>query len=1373
MSLRNRKTSANETNPSKCVSFSFSAVVTVLCLGASGAALCAGCGPDKPAPQPQPSVAHLEVLRAPVTIIRKGNKAQAVSTQIRLEPGTKVTTGKWARALVELDLGATLLLDKQTTVLVEKQGVRLLQGRVFADSRGELTLQTAQGPVRAVKASFDAQTGRNAVKVYCASGEITYEKPKTKPKAPPAEKNAQTGRLSSGMTLVLQPGGPELMPEALWEDWTAGLARVGPRRPAPPAGIGRMHGRRSSSLGRAPTPLITRMHDVKVKLDGDMAITTVTQTFFNPHSYAVKGFYSVRLPKDAIIDSFLAGDSEDSLVEAKLISRYRRAKRHYVPNVLLEWAGNNEYEGRITSIEAGKTYVVQMIYVQWLEVRPQRRIYVYPMGGGRAPMLGEFSLEVDIQKTDARKIQASLGAKRRGNKILLRKSDFRPPADFVLELLKRTDENAKARAYRAAAKDKKVADTLYLVLDPPLPPPPKSFALAVIADLSAGTSPTEAKLVKDTVDAILRQLKKDDRVAVLVTDLDAQPLGGKPTLGPATAKRKQRILSKLARWSPAGASDLGGALEKAATLLDSGRGIVVYVGDGQPTSGSLLPGPIKDRLSRQRVYPRIFSVGVGSDANMEFLTDIVGNEGAALKIENKPQAARVVFRILSLAGRPCLRAVRVETDTPLERLYPSRPFTVVAGQQIRVTGRSRAKLPKKVTIRGLKDGKHFKKTYQVKAREVMDRGDLKRRWALARIEELLQRGEGREAVADLGMRYDVLTPWTALAIGSVSGYTTQLIKPQPGVYRVEDLLNESGIPAGRTRIAFEPRWLHKTTTQPSWQHLYRNALRSKSEPVRVCFERKAAGHPELSGRVDVKLELRADGTIKKVDQVYSSLNDSEVEACIKRALEALRLPQPPPGAPTIFTHTYRFSSPDSRYTTGGKCSAASRKYLSTRRALWRERLSRRRSVSGAMAVWRKAYRQCELRTWLDRKALLDLMLKYVGRTANQVRLYHEFDGRPSLQNYLRRQILRRVRTRADVEAARRGLNLEGHVDWELLKKGLEKTKTTGEKITLVKKFLALSPHSVRLRSLLLRLLEKAKRTAEADDLAAGLRNDPAADMAVRRQIGEIYLRRGQRKEARRAFSEIVEGAPFDPWARRYLGHLYLAHDWCLDAHREYENLAWLLPHDQKVPLLVAQAAACSKRTDEALRLQAKVSESAEAGPGRSGPAAAARVLTSLLLARLRTAAEKTNDRAQIRLLQARARRLGLMSWAGKLLIAVQWTNRHQNLQVGYTKPGDDRLLALPIASSQLGLAALRQKRQLDGDYKIEVRLASNQLERSDTVEARLTILLDEASAKQKLVTRKLVFKPETKALAFKLNGAVLEKTEPKKKEKKPEPPTTP
>ena len=201
------------------------------------------------------------------------------------------------------------------------------------------------------------------------------------------------------------------------------------------------------------------------------------------------------------------------------------------------------------------------------------------------------------------------------------------------------------------------------------------------------------------------------------------------------------------------------------------------------------------------------------------------------------------------------------------------------------------------------------------------------------------------------------------------------------------------------------------------------------------------------------------------------------------------------------------------------CSAASRAHLATRRALWRERLGRYSGVSGAMNVWREAESRCELRSWLDRRALLDLMRPSVGNTAQQVDLYHRFESheqQAEIQAYLRREILRAVRTEEDVRAAQLGLALDGGIDPVLLQQELTRAKTVEDRLDVVRRFLALSPGALSLKLKLLALLEEAGQKDEARRLVDGLRSDPGADAAVRQAIGEFLMRNGDGADGARA-----------------------------------------------------------------------------------------------------------------------------------------------------------------------------------------------------------------------------------------------------------------
>ena len=1270
----------------------------------------AACKPSlEKKPPPKHSVALATPVRGALAYRPPGaSQAQPAKTDRRIEQSAQVATGQHGRATLALDEGGWVLLDRDTAVQVSAAELTLVKGQIWVDARGAtVKVRAGGGAVSGTDASFNVKRAEGAARVYCGSAEVTLSH------------GEKTLRLVSGMLAKLGPDQIEPQLEALWEDWTGGLARAGSRAPRPAAAVGVLQARTSSEVGRARSPLLVREHRVRARIEGQLAITRVEQHFFNPRSTEVVGTYRVRLPAGAIIGGFGAGPKGNVSV-GHIATRARKGGTtgHHT---VLEWEGTDRYVATVPSIRAGGTTVVRFHYVQWLDRRRGRRRYVYPMGGGQAPKLGEFSLIVDVKEADADTLKAGLGAKREGDRVLVRRSDFQPRADFVLELLDDSRTRKKPVLYHARSGDPD--QPRYAALSLPTPfgktrtGAPGGIRLVVVADVSAGTGEAELALMRTTVDALLRQLTPEDEVALLAASVDANTLGKGPALAPATDARVSGLLAALGRIEPGGGSDLEQALLQAARLLPKGRGAVVYVGDGRPTLGTLAPGLLRDRLARRLTPPRLFAVGIGEHADLELLSGITVGLGFAEPVHTAREAPRAALRVVAHAARPTYRQVRVSLGPTVDRLYPRRPVTVEDGAFLHVLGRLRGAPPTHATVRGRRDGEPFEVRVAIRSQAVRDYGDLKRRWALRRVQDLLRRGAGRESVAEIGVRYGVITPFTGLVVGGGGRWYHSNLPEDPAGTFVPAALRGAP-PAGRhTRLALEPGWSTRGTRSLSLQRLYQRALRGRIwTAVRASFDRKAAARPDLSGRVVVRVAVNPDGGVHRAEHLAerSSLTDPDVVGDVMRLVRSVRLPATPTGERFTFVHVFQFDPQDIsdvparclRKDGTRKRSPESYRYLAVRRALWRERLWRKRVPVHAHRVWRGALACGEIRLDTDARALLRLMLDAMRTTAQRVDLYHRLRrALPWVRAFLRREILRRVRTLGDVRAVRAGLALDGGLNRALLEKMLEKAKTDAARIEVVRRFLALSPRSLTLQVMLMRLLERKGQTEEAERLAWKLRADPAADAGVRQQVGAFFLRRGNRAEARRAFSEIVELAPYDPWARRRLGQLLLARAadagrqqgeaarrWSrqlyADAYREYETLAWLNPGDDTVLLLMANAAAGTGRLDWALRLQQRVSASAEAGRVGGGPAAWARLLSSVRLAALRE--QRSSAPARLAAVQARGRRMGLHGWARDVTLAVRWAHPDArfSLWVGY--PGREGLVRAPLRGGAVGIEGLRR-----------------------------------------------------------------------------------
>ncbi len=416
-----------------------------------------------------------------------------------------------------------------------------------------------------------------------------------------------------------------------------------------------------------------------------------------------------------------------------------------------------------------------------------------------------------------------------------------------------------------------------------------------------------------------------------------------------------------------------------------------------------------------------------------------------------------------------------------------------------------------------------------------------------------------------------------------------------------------------------------------------------------------------------------------------------------------------------------------------RCSDAAGLALDDRRALWAERLQRGSWAGDWVDVYRQAARDCELRTGRDRRAFVDAMITRAGSLQQMITLYgYLSDG--TARGYLRTSILRRVRTPDDLRIVR-GAFGGTFVDWVLVDQVLARATTPTARLRALRGLLAQQPESFDLRLRLLEELEVQHRTAELQRLAARMRVDPLADAGVRTAIGEIYLRLGSEDDARRTFSEIVEFAPLDELARRRLGDLYRAHGWYEDAYRQYETLATIRPDDPSVMLLLAQAAAGAHRTDEALRLEQRVMETAPPG-SIGGVARVAQLWSSVRFAELRQNAG--GDAEQLNALLARMRRSGVLRGAGALRVSLVWEHPDTDLALWAGHPG------LPISrpddlNAELGIEAFDVSEQESGSYRIEVRRTS--ADRVSTVRGRLVVVWNEGRADEQVEIRELEFAP--------------------------------
>lgn len=741
------------------------------------------------------SAASLDHTGATATAVRGGLTVDGVeaSPLARVPLGAVIAVGTEGLADVSLDSGARLLVDEgaQVTLSAESE-VMLGQGRVFFDvlSGDVLDITHASGSLALADASISAVAEGSGLRVYVVRGEVSYRVGESR------------GFARAGEELTLDGANAQRTPTTLWNDWTGGLVRPGPEGAERAPGMGVLEARVPDEIGMARWPLVIRRLEVSVRMEGALAITEVTEEFFNPASDTVEGLYRVSVPEGAVLQRFAVdrnGVMVDGYVREQAAARAAYEALVYRGSTedpaLLEWDAPGSYRARIYPIAPGESRRIAIRYAEWLT--PAREggplLYRYPMAGGaRAPIVGELSFIADVSSAGAGRVRAGLGATVERGSVQLRRSDFRPRADLWLELFV---DDATVRGYhaphsppvrapgsRVIVNEADERDYFYLPLRLPerlfgaaAPGTPAPLDVVVVADVSAGTDRNRLELGRAVVESIASHLGPNDRLSVVGADLRLRPLLGEEgadrasrmALGSADPSRVEEALDALARMPVGGATDLGASLAEAATLLDPTReSIVVYVGDGAPTVGEMEAEALRLHLAELPHPIRLYAVAVGAEANLDLLSELVRGGGLSMRIEEHQAAANASLRIFAHAGRPVAENVTIDLGTGIENVFPRVAISVARGEVVDVVGRLREGTPSSVIVRGSFHGTPFEETIPVSSAEGEDPVDLRLRWANERLRQQLREGASREEIAELGTRYGLITPYTSYYVPS-------------------------------------------------------------------------------------------------------------------------------------------------------------------------------------------------------------------------------------------------------------------------------------------------------------------------------------------------------------------------------------------------------------------------------------------------------------------------------------------------------------------------------------------------------------------------------------------------------------------------------
>lgn len=1256
----------------------------------------------------------------------------------RLGDGDVLRTGDDGRARLRLDDGTLVVVDAATELRLRDGRIELERGRLFvqggAASRTQLKLGDASTVVAGSAAAFERG---KTTQIYCAQGELVISA------------GTRQERVALGETATLEGGGVKVAPEVAFDDWTGGLAVPWAGEAGQPGALPELWA--GGGAEEPGTPLAIRGQTVDVSIDGEVATTRSRTRYFNGSDGTSHAEVRLSLPPGAILSRVARKDEGGVETEAALLPV--EPDPHSTKPARLEWAGGGALRGELRDIPAGTTVDLILEYVEWLPFHAGRASYRFPFTrGAEPPLVAELAARVDATASGSPWLSASAGSSvTRGRVVELRKADARPTGDLVVELAPSVVKAGRVRAYVQPAGPGFAGEDPFVLVRTEVPELADSgVRLALVVDTSMSSGVAGLETNRAVVDAVLEGLSPRDSLVVLAADQTVRALGsGQPA--PVSKALREELARELSALRPGGASSLGLALETAADVLDAagpGGGMVVYIGDGRASVGESRARELRQRLARRAGgVPRLGAIATGPGAERWTLARLVAGVGPIYEVADRSEAARVGASLLADALEPTLHDVELDLGPTVDRVYPREARAALAGSTVVLTGRLRGKLPQEVSFRFRRGRELVEEKRPLDVVALPKGADVVKRWAAARIEETAARGDGVEPAIALARQAGLLTPWTSwffVPAGEGSRqksapFENRLLGTSPALDA--PFAASLGLERAAPSVVLEPpaSGLAGASLEAAAALAGKRAIREAAEALRACRDARAAVRPDVVTSIDVQVVVSPDGHATQV-RVKTQAADNVLERCARRVIESI--PFFDAGRPIELSHVVTL--PPIRSSRRTQCTSVSRLPLSVKRGIWRAK-----AAVGKLS-YGEAARGCELPAWRDRRELLEIMIEGRGsHDALSVADGLSDAGESDAAAYVRAQALRRVTSASDLQAVSAALlREEPNVDAEL-DKAYRAARSNEARLAVVLRFLRLAPHSALGRRRLLTLLEVMGKREELVQEVARFRQDPLADAGLLAAGASALRRVGLDVEGRRAFGELIERAPGDPWTLAFTGDRLRAEGLSDDAVAVYDSLVRLMPDDPAVSLRLALAHAGAGRLDVATRLLDRVTQAGGRGDdGRLGELAS--IAQAVLIAAARSGSLRPEVDAELsrRLLQT-----PLPDAAGLLMVRTSAADSPVQVRLA-RELGARGETPLELDAAAVGLSAARIERG-DGVARIRLKRDAEPGPGRPSHVSVAVLVLDDDRLKARLLSRDIDVPADGKTVELTFNGEAL------------------
>ncbi|PVV11914.1 MAG: marine proteobacterial sortase target protein [gamma proteobacterium symbiont of Ctena orbiculata] len=558
--------------------------------------------------------------------------------------------------------------------------------------------------------------------------------------------------------------------------------------------------------------------DLHVDINGMLARVRVEHRFINPSSSWMEGIYQFPLPESSAVERLRMQIGEhiiEGRIEEKREARriYRKARNEGKKASLLSQQRANIFSASLSNIAPGEKIRVAIEFqqqVRYAQGRFELRLPLVvapryipgtplasetpnteslagwardtdqvmdasqitpPVIDPRDGVVNPVSLRVrlnpglPLQSVDSHYHQMMETVDREGV-VHLRLADDWVPAerDFLLSWQPQPGYAPRSALFTEHWQGDDYALLMILPPDANNPDTTLKRDLIFVIDHSGSMHGTSMVQAKAALKLAIGRLKTSDRFNLIGFNNRSRSLFSSPQ--PATSGNLGRASRFIDRLQAEGGTEMYPALEKALGQRDeSGRlRQVVFLTDGSVGNERAL----FDLIRRDLGENRLFTVGIGSAPNSLFMQRAAAyGRGSFIYIGDLDEVADRMQSLLEKLEHPAMSHINIAWQGPGDiEVEPRRFPDLYLGEPLMIAIKGR-ELRGSLVIEGSRGSESWRQVVNLESKE--EKTGLHTLWARRRIASLLAMaedemalGEKRQAVLDLALRHQLVSPYTSL-----------------------------------------------------------------------------------------------------------------------------------------------------------------------------------------------------------------------------------------------------------------------------------------------------------------------------------------------------------------------------------------------------------------------------------------------------------------------------------------------------------------------------------------------------------------------------------------------------------------------------------